>query len=242
MKLGIIGYGRMGKIIEQIALKRGHEIVSIIDIDRSETFSEKVDCYIDFSVPAALEKNAQALCNLKVPVVIGVTGWYEKMEHYKWLFDKSENKGIWSGNFSLGVNLYWKVIRNATSVFDAFAKEYDILLHEFHHKNKADSPSGTALQTANIIVEQSSTKDTIVSETLQRKRKDNELHVSSARGGAIPGTHSVIYDSDFDTIEITHTARTREGFALGAVVAAEKILTLSAGLHNFSEIFDSIIA
>lgn len=241
MKLGIIGYGRMGKIIEQIAKQRGHEIVSIIDIDRNENIGKHAECYIDFSVPEALDKNIKILCDLQVPVVIGVTGWNNKMEEYSQLFKNKGNTGIWSGNYSLGVNLYWKVIRQATETFDKFAKEYDIMIHEFHHKNKIDSPSGTAIQTAKIILEKSSSKDAIVTETLQRKRKDNELHVSSTRGGSIPGTHTVLFDSNFDTVEITHTARSREGFALGAILAAEKINTVKQGLHNFSEIFDSII-
>ena len=176
-----------------------------------------------------------------MPVVIGVTGWNKKIDDYTRLFINKKNKGIWSGNFSLGVNLFWKVIKQSTATFDKFAKEYDILIHEFHHKNKVDSPSGTAIQTANFILEASSVKDKIVTETLQRKRNDNELHVTSTRGGAIPGTHTVLFDSNFDTVEITHTARSREGFALGAVIAAEKIKILKPGLHNFSEIFDSII-
>ena len=241
MKLGIIGYGRMGKIVEQIAKQRGHEIVSIIDIDRDEKIGKHAECYIDFSVPEALDKNIKSLCDLQIPVVIGATGWNNKLPEYTQLFNSKHNTGIWSGNYSLGVNLYWKVIRQATETFDKFAKEYDIMIHEFHHKNKIDSPSGTALQTAKIILDKSSVKDAIITETLQRKRKDNELHVTSTRGGAIPGTHTVIFDSNFDTIEITHTARSREGFALGSVIAAEKIKVLKQGLHSFSDIFESII-
>jgi 4-hydroxy-tetrahydrodipicolinate reductase len=241
MKIGIIGYGRMGKTVESVAKLRGHEIVSIIDIDRNEKIGSNADCYIDFSVPEALEKNLPILCDIKIPAVIGVTGWNKRLDEYAKIFAVKGNKGIWSGNYSLGVNLYWKVIRQAAETFDKFAKEYDVMVHEFHHKNKIDSPSGTAIQTAKIILEKSSVKDTIITETLQRKRKDNELHVTSTRGGLIPGTHNVIFDSSFDTVEITHTARTREGFALGSVIAAEKINTLAPGLYNFSEIFDSII-
>ena len=241
MKLGIIGYGRMGRIIEQIAIQRGHEIVSIIDIGRNEKIGNHAECYIDFSVPEALEINIEILCDLQVPVVIGVTGWNNKIEEYAKLFNSKGNIGIWCGNYSLGVNLYWKVIKQTAETFDKFANEYDIMIHEFHHKNKIDSPSGTAIQTAKIILDKSSVKDAIITETLQRKRKDNELHVTATRGGSIPGTHTVIFDSNFDTVEINHTARSREGFALGAVIAAEKINELKKGLHNFSEIFDSII-
>jgi len=240
MKLGIIGYGRMGKLIEQLAKSRGHDIVSIIDVDSKEEVNKNVDCYIDFSVVDALDEHIPIICKMKIPMVIGVTGWNNKLENYKDFFLTNENVGIWGGNFSLGVNLFWKVINQSTQIFDKFSNEYDILVHEFHHKNKIDSPSGTAIQTAQIVMNNSSVKDSMVTNKLDRKRNDNEIHVSSSRGGSIPGTHTVMFDSNYDTIEIVHTARSREGFAFGAIIAAEKINTLPPGLHNFSEIFDSI--
>ncbi len=162
------------------------------------------------------------------------------MENYKKLFLTNQNIGIWGGNFSLGVNLFWKVIKQSTQIFDKFSNEYDILVHEFHHKNKIDSPSGTAIQTAQNIIDNSNHKNTMITEKLDRKRNENEIHVSSSRGGSIPGTHTVMFDSNYDTIEIVHTARSREGFAIGAILAAEKISSIPTGLHNFSEIFDSI--
>jgi 4-hydroxy-tetrahydrodipicolinate reductase len=240
MRLGIIGYGKMGKMIEQIAKDRKHEVVSIIDIQNPTDISADVDCYIDFTVAGALEKNLPVLCKLQVPVVIGTTGWASRKTEYENLFIQSGNKGIWSSNFSLGVNLFWKVLQQASSIFNTFSKEYDVMVHEFHHKNKVDSPSGTALQTANIILENFTSKNKIVTESLDRKRSDDEIHVSSTRGGAIPGTHHVIFDSVFDSIELTHTARTREGFALGAVLAAEKIRDFNPGLFNFYDVFDRI--
>lgn len=240
MKLGIIGYGRMGKLIEQLAKSRGHEIISIIDVDSKDEINKNVDCYIDFSVADALDKHLPVICNLKIPMIIGVTGWNDKLENYKKLFLTNQNIGIWGGNFSLGVNLFWKVIKQSTQIFDKFSNEYDILVHEFHHKNKIDSPSGTAIQTAQNIIDNSNHKNTMITEKLDRKRNENEIHVSSSRGGSIPGTHTVMFDSNYDTIEIVHTARSREGFAIGAILAAEKISSIPTGLHNFSEIFDSI--
>ncbi len=242
MRLGIIGYGRMGNIVEAVAKQRNHQIVTTIDDGADNEIKQDVDCYIDFSISEAIYKNLPRICESKVPVVIGTTGWLSKKEEFSELFQKHQNTGIWGGNFSLGVNLYWKVVREAASVFDKFAKDYDVMIHEFHHRNKIDSPSGTALQTAEIIIEQSSVKEQIVTEALQRRRKANEIHVTSTRGGSVPGTHNLIYDSLFDSIEIKHTARTREGFALGAVLAAEKIGMLNPGLYNFTEIFDEIFS
>lgn len=241
MKLGLIGYGSMGKIVEQIAKDRGHQIVSIIDKDRDETITKKLDCYIDFSVAESTKTILPELCKMQIPLVTGTTGWDDKKADFEKLFLRCDNRGIWGSNFSLGVNLFWKTIQNASALFDNFSKEYDVMVHEFHHKNKIDSPSGTAYRIAELIMNASSQKDTVVTQALQRKPRQNELHVSSTRGGAIPGTHSVIFDSMFDTIELKHTARSRQGFALGAVLAAEKILQLDKGLHNFFDIFDIII-
>jgi 4-hydroxy-tetrahydrodipicolinate reductase len=240
MKIGLIGYGRMGKIIEQISQDRGHEIVAVIDLKQGE-ISNTADVYIDFSTAEAMSTNISRLCELKVPVVIGTTGWLDQQDHYQQLFTKSANTGVWAGNFALGVNLFWQIIKNSTQVMDQFSHEYDILTHEYHHKNKIDSPSGTAIQTGEYILQNSSVKNSLVTERLDRQRLNNELHVSSTRGGSIPGTHTVLFDSDFDSIEITHTSRTRQGFALGAVIAAEKINNLPSGLHNFSEIFEKML-
>lgn len=240
MKLGLIGYGRMGKMVEKIALDRNHEITSIIDLNYKEIITGDVDCYIDFSIPEALELNLPVLCEIGVPVVIGTTGWQQKKETFEQLFAESKNTGVWSSNFSLGVNLFWKIIEQAVSKMNHFANEYDIFIHEFHHKDKIDAPSGTALKMADIVLKGSSSKDALITDAIQRKIKPDELHVSSTRGGAVPGTHSLFFDSIFDTIEIKHTARTREGFALGAVLAAENTQKLDSGLFEFSQTFEKI--
>ena len=240
MKLGILGYGKMGKIIEQLAQFRGHEIVSIIDFEFEGKINPKAECYIDFTDSLALVKNLPVLCSDKIPIVIGTTGWNKYIDEYRNLFELSGNKGIWSSNFSLGVNLFWQILSKSQSIMNSFTTEYDVMLHEWHHKNKTDSPSGTALQTAEIIIQNSSVKKNMITDCLNRKPEEHELHVTSIRGGAIPGTHTVLYDSLFDSIELTHTARSREGFAMGAILAAEKINGLPNGLHNFSDIFATL--
>ncbi len=240
MKIGIIGYGRMGRTVEQIAKYRNHEIASIIDINNTGEISNNVDCFIDFSLRDGVKKNVPMLCDLKIPVVIGATGWTGERDAFERMFKESGNTGIWSSNFSLGVNLYWQVIKEAVKSFDAFAKEYDITIHESHHRDKIDSPSGTAIKMAEIVLQNSSSKNTVVTEMLKRRREDNELHITSSRGGWVTGEHSIFFDSVFDSIEIKHSARTRESFAYGAVLAAEKIQTLQPGLYNFLDIFKKI--
>lgn len=240
MKLGLIGYGKTGKMVAEAAQKRGHEIVSIIDLNRPDTFSTDVDCYIDFSTAEAVHKNIIACCNIGVPIVIGTTGWLNDLSKFEQIFIKTGNKGIWSGNFSVGVNLFWQIIAEAAAKFSKFSTDYDVSVHEIHHKNKIDSPSGTAIQTADVILKNFSSKNSLVTETLQRKIKPNELHVSSARYGEVVGTHTTVFDSLFDSIEITHTAKTREGFALGAVLAAEMMPELSPGFYKFSNIFEQL--
>lgn len=238
MKLGISGYGRMGKLIARMAEERGHEIVHILD--KPEDGIQPAEAYIDFSLASALHENLPAFCQQQIPLVIGTTGWQEQQKDYTALFEKHQNTGIWSGNFSLGVNLFWQAVGQTAAQFASFSEEYDPMIHEFHHKHKIDSPSGTALKTAHFLMEAFPKKKRIVTQALQRGIESDELHVSSTRGGTIPGTHSVLFDSLFDTIEIKHTARSREGFALGAILAAEKIHELPSGLHDFSALFNQL--
>jgi len=234
MKIGIIGYGRMGKLVEIKAKAAGHEVVSIIDINRNETITDSVDCYIDFTTAAALKEYVPVLCEKQIPLVTGTTGWYKDLTTYKQMFRDSGNTGIWSSNFSVGVNLFWEIVKHTTQLLNRFSEEYDVMIHEYHHRNKADSPSGTALSTAKIVLENFRKKNTIITNSLDRKITDNELHVSSTRGGHFAGTHSLIFDSLADSIEIKHTAHNREGFAIGAIMAAEQIKNLDSGLHEFT--------
>ena len=243
VRLGIIGYGKMGQLIEKIALEKGHEVNAIIDPVKNTVINEEtlkdVDVCIDFSMPATAVENIEKMAKLGKNIVVGTTGWYEQMAKVEQI-TKENNVGlIWSGNFSLGVNAFFKIIKNASKVFNNL-ENYDVMVHEFHHKNKADSPSGTAKMIGDRIIDNLDRKDTIVTEELKRKIEENELHISSTRGGSIPGTHSVLFDSDEDTIELKHTARGRVGFAVGSVVAAEFIFG-KKGFFSIDDLMESIL-
>lgn len=241
LKIGLLGYGRMGEPLKMALTARGHTLTAIVDENRPEMDPKAADVWIDFSHPSALAHYLPQLAEARIPLIIGTTGWQEKRQEYDALLRKARSGAIWSGNFSVGVNLFWRVLDKALVHMKAFEKEYDVHLHEFHHKFKVDSPSGTALETANIVLDGSSIKKKIVSESLQRAPEPEELHVTATRGGQHPGTHMVIWDSTFDTIELKHTARSRDGFALGAVIAAEFIATKHlAGLLPFTDIFDEL--
>ncbi|NDK07788.1 4-hydroxy-tetrahydrodipicolinate reductase [Candidatus Gracilibacteria bacterium] len=226
MKIAIVGYGRMGKYVEEYAIKRGHEVSIIIDPVKGNSIQDlkntHFDVIIEFSVPTAAIENMNFYAENNMKVVMATTGWYDKVEDIKPIFRKHTSSALlWSSNFSVGVHLFWKMIENASIIMNKF-NDYDVFGHEFHHNKKADSPSGTAITTAEIILKNIDRKETLVTEELShRPIKPEELHFSSTRGGSIPGTHSVYFDSVFDTIKIEHTARTREGFALGSVVCAE---------------------
>ena len=238
MKIGLIWFGRMWQIIKQVSLSRWHEITVITD--SWAEISNMADVYIDFSNAAWVIENSKKLCALQIPSIIWTTWWYEQIDEVKKLFIDSNNTCIWSWNFSLWVNLFFSIIKDATKRIDKFNKDYDVMVHEYHHKNKLDSPWWTAMQIWNFILENSSVKNKIVSERLDRKIKENELHVSSTRGGDIPWIHSVKFDSSFDTIDICHNARSREWFALWSVVAAENVKNLDPWFYNFPDIFNNL--
>lgn len=228
MKIVLAGYGSMGKEIEKVVLSRGHEIFGIIDpISPSATAKElteaiiaDADVVIDFSSPAAVEKNCSIYVTGKTPVVMGTTGWDAARDKIASDVEKSGIGFVWGSNFSIGAHIFFALAEKAASLVNQVA-EYDVFIHEFHHKRKKDSPSGTAITAAEKVIAKLDRKDTIVTEKLDRQIKENEFHVSSTRGGEIPGTHTLYLDSLADTIEITHQARSRGGFALGAVMAAE---------------------
>jgi len=230
MKILLVGYGYMGKEIEKIVLSRGHSIAGTVDPiseashkEVTSSLLEKADVVIDFSAPSAVEKNCDVYVKGKTPIVMGTTGWENIREQVGKKVDEAGIGFIYGSNYSVGANLFINLVGKATSLINNFP-EYDILLHEFHHKRKKDSPSGTALMTADEIIKKSNNKDKIVTERLDRQINADELHVSSTRGGDIPGTHIVMFDSSADTVELTHRARNRSGFALGAVIAAEWII------------------
>ncbi|MBQ5471000.1 MAG: 4-hydroxy-tetrahydrodipicolinate reductase [Treponema sp.] len=238
MKIALVGYGKMGHMIETCAKSLGHEVVSTVDVV-SEDASVKVPAgdydavaravkssgaegVIEFSHPTAVMGNIKALLPLGLPIVVGTTGWNDKQNEVNKMAGECGGVIMTSSNFSIGVNMLYKIIAEAVKIMEPWS-EYDIATWEAHHNQKADSPSGTALTIAETILANTKKKDTIVTDAFHERPKANELHVSSTRCGHIPGTHTVMFDSVADTIEITHTARSREGFAMGAVHALERL-------------------
>jgi 4-hydroxy-tetrahydrodipicolinate reductase len=222
MNIAIIGYGKMGKEIEAQAGLKNHQITLKIDTAKELKAADfsNTEVAIDFTTPDVVMDNINVLAQNGVNIVVGTTGWYNHVDEVKKIVADNKIGFLWSANFSIGVNIYWQILQQAAKLIDKF-EDYDVFGHEFHHNQKKDSPSGTAIKTAQILINNIKRKNTMVTEKLDRAPLENELHFSSTRGGKVPGTHSVFFDSAADTIEITHTARGRAGFALGAIQAAE---------------------
>jgi len=232
MNIAVIGYGKMGKMIEQIARAQGHTIAAIVDpfvtdapagIKIAKTINEAnfdaVDAAIEFTQPDTAAANIIALAERKIPAVTGTTAWHERMDEVSRAVEKANSSLLWASNFSIGVNMFYRIAWFAAELANNFP-EYDAGGFEAHHNKKMDSPSGTAKVLAEGVLSKLERKNKIVWETMNRKPESNELHYPSLRIGSVPGTHSLFFDSPADTIEITHTARSREGFASGAVQAA----------------------
>lgn len=219
MRIALLGYGKMGKTIEKIALSRGHEIVLKIEGPDQEIDLSAADVAIDFSVPNSAAKHLKAAFDQNVPVVCGTTGWlqdYDKIIAYC-----NEKKGafIYASNFSLGVNIFFELNKKLSRIMYPY-QDYKVSVNEIHHTEKLDAPSGTAITLAEGIISSSEYDEWQLVEKGQRAG-EFQLPISAERIPEVPGTHTVSYDSEIDSIEITHTAHNREGFALGAVVAAE---------------------
>lgn len=219
MKIALLGYGKMGKVIERIALERGHEIV--LRKGSADSFDGllEADVAIDFSVPSAAVGHISECLNSNIPVVSGTTGWLHDYDKMVALCQEKNGAFIYGSNFSLGVNLFFELNDYLSKMMAKF-KEYTISMEEIHHTQKLDAPSGTAISLAKDII-----KNTEYSNwTIEQEPNENELFIDAKRIENVPGTHSVFYTSDVDTIEIKHTANSRDGFALGSVIAAEWIL------------------
>lgn len=239
MKIAIVGYGKMGHMIENSAKNFGHEVVATIDVfskDATHIIAEGdsdaiakivkesgAEGVIEFSHPSSVISNINALLPLGIPIVVGTTGWNDKKDQVQELAKNCNGVIMTSANFSIGVNMLYKIIAEASKLVSQF-DEYDASIFEVHHNQKVDSPSGTALDIAKHLMANYPKKDTIVVDAFHQRPKANELHVASMRVGAVPGTHTVYFDSNADTIEITHRARSREGFANGAVHALERLV------------------
>jgi len=264
MKIALVGYGKMGRMIEAAALERGHVIVARVDpfdpkadakdiascavLDAksdSKTGTKtslKADVAIEFSRPDTAVPNILALAERGMPVVVGTTGWYQKLPEVRAAVEKTGSSLLWSANYSLGVNLFYRIAAYAAKLADPFA-EYDVGGWEAHHNKKADSPSGTAKTLVERVLAEMTRKKTVVYETLNRPPAPEELHYPSLRVGAVPGTHSLFFDSGADTIELTHTARSREGFARGAVRAAEWLAAseLRRGIFTMDDVLADLL-
>jgi len=215
MNIALLGYGKMGKVIERIALERGHQIVLRKSSSASFEGLEKADVAIDFSVPDSAVCNISECLNTNIPVVSGTTGWLEQYDEMVALCNEKNGSFIYGSNFSLGVNIFFELNDYLAKIM-ANLEQYKVSMEEIHHTQKLDAPSGTAISLANGIIENSKYE----SWTLDNPT-ENQIHIEAKRIENIPGTHSVFYDSEVDQIEIKHTAHSREGFALGAVIAAE---------------------
>jgi 4-hydroxy-tetrahydrodipicolinate reductase len=241
MKIALIGYGSMGQEVEKIASLKGIEIASIHDIDNPlrQDLNYDFDVAIDFSLPDCVLENVSILAEHGKNIVIGTTGW-KKFEAK--VFEICSRSGIgmvYGSNFSLGMQIFGKLIDLGAELINKF-DEYDVFISEIHHRRKTDSPSGTALSLAQKLLSAIERKSEIETETSHSIIEPKKLHLSSLRGGEIAGTHTVYFDSDADTIELTHRAKNRSGFARGALLAAEWI-SGKQGIWKFDDIFNELI-
>jgi 4-hydroxy-tetrahydrodipicolinate reductase len=232
MKIALIGYGKMGRLLERTALERGHTVSAVVDPFASDAQYKSIaeagtlggaDAAIDFTRPDTALDNIRALAKLRVPAVVGTTGWLEHLDEAKALIKAADSSLFWAANFSLGVNIFYKIAACAAKLLDPF-DEYDAGGWEFHHNKKLDSPSGTAKILVEKVLAEMTRKKRAVWDKLDRPPAADELHFPSLRVGSVPGVHALCFDSPADTIEITHTARNRDGLASGAIQAAEWLL------------------
>ncbi|MVN92495.1 4-hydroxy-tetrahydrodipicolinate reductase [Mucilaginibacter aquatilis] len=231
MKIALFGYGKMGKIIEKIATDRRHEIVLIIDKDNLHEATvenlQKADVAIEFSTPATAIQNMNLCFEAGVPLVVGTTGWYENLDEIKEKCIAGNNTLMYGSNYSVGVNIFFHVNRMLAKIMNNYPY-YEVQVEEIHHTQKLDSPSGTAITIAEGVLENFDAKNewknvlvTDTGEAADDALTNSQLLIESHRIENVPGTHTVMYDSEVDSIEFKHTAHNRNGFALGAVIAAE---------------------
>ncbi|MCX2451071.1 4-hydroxy-tetrahydrodipicolinate reductase [Pedobacter sp. PLR] len=244
MKIALLGYGKMGQIIERFALERGHEVVLKINSSNLDELNvsnlSKADVAIDFSVPDAAIANIYLCFAANVPIVVGSTGWYGQLQEVKNECLSSNNTLLYGSNFSIGVNIFFHINQILAKVMNNFPA-YDVQVEEIHHTQKLDSPSGTAMTIAEGIIDALDSKKEWVNELVGSPFEDvikkDQVLIESHRIEHVPGTHTVVYSSEVDDIEIKHTAHNRAGFALGAVVAAEWLQN-KQGFYNIADIFN----
>lgn len=235
MNILIVGYGKMGHIVEQVAQERGHKISAIIDEGDSweKVKPEETDVAIEFSTPATAVDNIKACLERQIPIVVGTTGWYEQIDEVKKLVAADNGSLLYSSNFAIGVFLFRKVNVFLAKLMSKYTG-YEPSITEIHHIHKKDAPSGTAITLANEIIE---CREDKTSWRLGEKQSENELSISSIRQGEEFGTHKISYSSTEDTIEIEHKAKSRRGLALGAVLSAE-FLKNKKGVYTMNDMIE----
>ncbi len=243
MNIALLGYGKMGREVEAAALAAGHRIVTTFEIAHPATAealrTSGANVAIDFSQPKAVEENIEHCAKAGVPIVIGTTGWDDALENIRSFVDKAGIGCVIGSNFSVGVNLFLQIVREASRMVNDAG--YDAYIVEAHHRGKKDFPSGTALRISEAVLSGLKSKTNITSELPSGEAVASDtLLISSIRAGAVTGTHTVGFDSDEDSIELTHRAKNRKGFASGAVRAAEWIIG-KKGLYRFEENIKEIL-
>jgi 4-hydroxy-tetrahydrodipicolinate reductase len=246
LKIALLGYGKMGKAIEKIAIAKGHEIVYKVNLENAYDFMSvslhNVDVAIDFSMPSAAVENILKCFEAKVPIIVGTTGWYDQFDLIQEKCLKEGQSMVYSSNFSIGVNIFYKLNKILAKMMSN-QEDYDVRIEEVHHTEKKDFPSGTAITLAKQIISEVNQKTEykgrlIFNENLPAQSvKDHEILIESIRVGDVTGDHKVIYESIIDEIQITHKAKSRYGFAKGAILAAEWIQD-KKGLYTMEDILN----
>ena len=249
MKVSIVGLGKMGQLVLQASKELGIQIISTIDpINKQADFSQinanslkNSDVCICFTKPQVAFENIEQIAACKKKIVMATTGWEDKLEQARVVVAKHNTTMIYSSNFSVGVNIFFQIILQATKVIDQFT-DYDLFGWEMHHNRKLDSPSGTAKTIVRLLLENTSRKTRAIYHKINGKIAKEELHFSSLRGGDIVGTHCVGFDSTFDSIELKHTAKNRIGFAKGSLIAADWIMQKESGLYTEKDLMEHLLS
>ena len=232
MRIALLGYGKMGKMIEQVALARGHKIVLKIDAESDDFDISLVDVAIDFSIPSAAVQNISNCLKNGIPIVSGTTGWLENYDSIVSLCKERDGAFIYASNFSLGVNIFFELNRKLAKIMGDL-DQYEVDIEEIHHTQKLDAPSGTAITLAEDIINSTNHRGW----SLEVKEGENLLPIESKRIAKVPGTHTINYKSNVDRISMTHEAFNREGFALGAVIAAEWLIG-KTGIFSMQDVLN----
>ena len=237
MNIALIGYGKMGKEIEQIAISRGHKIVLKVDITNASTFTitdlKQADVAIEFSTPESAINNIYKCFDANIPIVVGTTGWMNHLDEVKEKCKEKNQTLFYASNYSIGVNLFFKLNQHLAKLMNSYP-DYNVTMEEIHHVHKLDAPSGTAISLANQVIELNDIKNKWVNNTT---KNNNELSIISKRIDEVPGTHTITYSSPVDEINITHIAHNRKGFALGALLAAEFTIGKN-GIFGMNDLMD----